>query len=1841
MSTVQLRLAAALAALVTALPAAHAAELGQDLKVQPPTLVPPQRGSLAGSLSQLSFGAADLARGAYSLPLDIETPEARGKLLAQIFPAYSAEGGLSEWGMGWKAELAIQRARVLGDLQYDDTDGFVSPWGRLVQGDDGAYYPAGLGSQVRLVRAASGWQANLGDGTIYTFAAADAVTTPDGTFAWMLSRVDSLHGDSTHLSWLRNASGRSFLQSVRWGGRHDGTQYEAQLGYETVARPFTSYGSGSPLVLDRRVVQVVVKARAGAALSERWHYDLGYTTSPLGPAFYLTSAKRTFASGASEPVALYDYDLGIEHLQAARLEAVPALDTYLMLSNGLGLQTNKSATIDIEQNGLTDLEHSYAGALVRYTGSGFTLEALPARTGLEDPRCRPADSIANEPRALARMLPGAVDPHVVVVRPDSGAFASTVTICSRAGMALGSTPLPGSWRLDATTRMTDVDSDQRPDLVRFYGNGVQVSRNTSTATSWSFQTLPGQPLEPAVSGATVWVLDVNGDGKPDLTARSSSAFVVWYGKGHGRFESVGKILPLRQLDGSSVVDLAGFQFSHGDFNGDGLSDVLLSKGQRAYTFLNQGDHYAQAAVPGLANLPFSFSYPVFADLRGSGNPELVFVDGRHAKSIALATPSTGLLRRADDGKGTVIQLGYSRVRPEPGITHRYALLSSLTVASTGQGSVTYSYEYGKAIWHSVGRYLVGFASATKLSPRLSERVDFWNDDDVSGVVLATVDRDSTTPAIERFTTSTLEAVRFRGLDWRRPRGTESGYRPAAGGAALSTRVDFETWQDLCPLRVRSTLPGVIVTKEETLAAVPALVGELHCLPATQRMWGVHDDATRNFDHRLDITRDELGQVTRVAQLGPMGTWIMQENSYQADGRLATSGAPGRGLTRLGYDALGRLTQVVAVDGSITRVAAIDPVTDALRELADDRGGAVSTQGFGYDGLGRLASVWGNVAGTTPAQPSQQLAYRYASAEKPGAIDVRTAVDVAAGRSRREVELQAASGDKLATARWTGAWLIDGLAGNDRASLTKRGYDRAPVAGSEGILEATLAGLYATDVRELETTVGAGFGFTALQTTQHEEAAAGTRSSSWELRGAELVERTVANGTFVREVARDAAGQIVRHRDELGVEHRYGYDGMGRLVHVTTPDGVHRLSYDAYGRTTRIVRSGVATVDLAYHPTSGLLVEKRYADAGGQLVRRELTSYDAIGRQTGLGMRRADGAARELGLQYDGEGLGAGGSRLPGQLGRLSVIRAEQLERRLQHDAAGRLVQLVARLGNGWRELTRDMTYFADGAPRTTVFTVRDQSGAVLETRRLTTEVDEYGRVARALLDGAELYRLSRDGRGRLATAHLADGHVLTAEYDPVTAKRRGFALSGPVVSSGVAWRLDARGLVASERFTRAGSARTRTYGYGGRGELTTASDGSASTSYTYTSSGLPLDIRDDLGQRRVRPSGSTLDVGGVAYRWDAAGRVVRRGDTSFEYGPGGELDVARRGARTVRYFYDEANLRALKTVDGIPVRADVEGAVLTAAGLVLPVEIDGITVGVIDAGRFRTIATDARGTPISDEAGAEHLGSPYGARTTRGARAETLDFTRLGYDADLGSVRMGARDYDPTLSQFWTPDPLFLENLEKCQGSPLECNLYGYAKGNPLSFVDPRGTQSVEWKTESGKAEALIQHADTIKSTASVKWLDNKIDLVSNKLSLTLLKAEVSTVAWMLVGPSAADQRRAGDMIGMGLEPQPPTFTLELKGFGTYAEAGIGGDGPQVGAGIRALSIEAKLYQCAGICVGGSLELGVKAEYGISGTTIKAPGVSASVTMGIDWYAVSIWRRDFLQYMFGDYGQYF
>ncbi|MBI2602420.1 MAG: VCBS repeat-containing protein [Deltaproteobacteria bacterium] len=83
---------------------------------------------------------------------------------------------------------------------------------------------------------------------------------------------------------------------------------------------------------------------------------------------------------------------------------------------------------------------------------------------------------------------------------------------------------------------------------------------------------------------------------------------------------------------------------------------------------------------------------------------------------------------------------------------------------------------------------------------------------------------------------------------------------------------------------------------------------------------------------------------------------------------------------------------------------------------------------------------------------------------------------------------------------------------------------------------------------------------------------------------------------------------------------------------------------------------------------------------------------------------------------------------------------------------------------------------------------------------------------------------------------------------------------------------------------------------------------------------------------------------------------------------------------------------------------------------------------------------------------------PYGTEPEDGPKTENRRFTGQDFEKQLGLYLFGQRYYSPALGTFISPDPVFLEQPELCLEDPISCNLYSYAKNQPLRYTDPSGT---------------------------------------------------------------------------------------------------------------------------------------------------------------------------------------
>ena len=937
-----------------------------DHLVQPPTLAPPETGSITGTLASLAFGSSDLMRGSFSLPGPFEAPTGRAPLLAQIFPNYAPENGLSEWGMGWRSPLTIRRHRLTGSLDYE-TDGFSGPWGRLSQGDDGNWYPLNLNSRAVHQWMDESWNILLPDGTRYVFS--EAERTPRGIFAWHLTEVVSVVGDRTSLIY-QESGGRKYLDRVVYGSKASPESYEIRISYEDVATPIVSYESDAPKTLSQRVDKVKVYVFIHGEKKLRWIQDLSYEDAKTGPAFYLTSVTRQFASGAIEPAVTYTYYRSAEHLRELHFQDAALLEEVRLEFGEDGFQPSQSAFIDRHSDGVTELEDAKTLRLASFVGGSWLVEPSPTDTGQKHRLCPLGRNDARGPRTFAYMLDGNMDPQVVAMRLVWNAGPKTeMVLCQRDGRKLSQTLIGAHLgRLGPLRRLTDLDRDFRADYVAVGSGTVSMLPNTSDEVNLGFGERVDQFLlingQKAPMPEIAWFRDLNGDLNVDLIARYENEIVIWFGLGGFTFNPEGTRLDLIRADGQPFLGLADKGVYFVDANRDSLQDLLITSRGQATLLTNHASEFRELPVPALAEMDMSLARPVLLDVSGRGNIELLFAEGDLARYAALSTASTGLLKSVDDGRGNKFTLSYKRMDAVRGARARSTVLDYIVRTTAGEAGYTQSFSYHDAAIHGSGGFLVGFRSVESVLGRRLERSLFHIDEAIPGLLkqMEIVDLEQAAPS--RIETLSHERREYEGVPWLRPIGRTEGWQDdQSGNSSWISEVVEEYASEFCPRKVVKETEFGVLHRSTQYADPERLRSALHCLVERETLTGVHDELDLNFQHEQEVLRNDLGQPETYVQHGANTNRISQHIQYDEFNRPWRIGTPGRGQTTIEYEqATGLMNAVIAPDGIRTIVQARDPLTEVLHQIDTERSNVNYEQHFRYarsihrmrlrDGFGR-------------------------------------------------------------------------------------------------------------------------------------------------------------------------------------------------------------------------------------------------------------------------------------------------------------------------------------------------------------------------------------------------------------------------------------------------------------------------------------------------------------------------------------------------------------------------------------------------------------------------------------------------------------------------------------------------------------------------------------------------------------------------------------------------------------------------------------------------------------------------------------------------------------------------
>ena len=949
------------------------------------------------------------------------------------------------------------------------------------------------------------------------------------------------------------------------------------------------------------------------------------------------------------------------------------------------------------------------------------------------------------------------------------------------------------------------------------------------------------------------------------------------------------------------------------------------------------------------------------------------------------------------------------------------------------------------------------------TPHEEERAHFRQDDEFAGVLVRQVQFDRRQADQKRAQIFDYERFLYHGVPSLRLQQESSGWLSPTGDYTPAIRNHHTAFAEgFCPTVSETTGDAGVETIKRSLARVRPLAGLPHCLATQLVTSGRHPDAALNFTESRHIDRDADGRVTATRMdLGWQPSLTLQSLTYDKYHRIASVCNAKEGCTRAGYDAAtGDLATVSAPDGTQTTVANRAEISGQVTSLAFDQGSAVATYHFAYDGHERLAASWDDTAGLPASVLREQYTYAYASDTHPAQIGKLRQVDADTSLATRQLALATATGSPI-TDLVAGAqgWASDGLQQKDLASLIERSWRHAAPLGS--VDDLTYDRLF-TGAIPLGQVDSLATGQTLRQQSTPQQHRTRVLTESRALLGNHLVHDLALNGRLQDRLETSFAGDLVAREDALGARTAFSYDTQGRLRKLTLPDGTrHGVSYDAAGRVHQVQRDGLGTLDYTYvkggkQPETMTLTDKK-----GQRVRQVHWLYDAMGRVVQRTHEAPGVSADTYTFRYDGKL--ADGTLVPGQRGRLSQVRGPGYRKTFRYDAAGLLSQQETAF-DGWQTIVQDFTYFLDERVKRSHTRILAADGSLRQTQLLDYQLDSQARLQGTTLNGRPLYGVEYDALNRPAHVSLdAGAFAATLSYDPVTGAADGTYIEtqDAAWSGSSSWSLNDDGRVDAERLAVDADTRQRSYAYDARGFLTGYDeDTQARVTYDHPAMGLPPTAQphDDAGRRTHTDDGARLT-----------------------YGPTGDIASVRRGSSTIDYLYDEAGHRLAKLEGGRFSVAYTAAGVVTDRDIVTAVTVNDHLLGALVNDQVQPLLADARGSVLAAPQFLDWTG-PFGDRKTHPSIAHALDYVGRGFDADLGWIRMGQRDYSPKERRFTAPDPLFLAEPWRCVDSPDECNLYSYARNNPLSFVDPEGTRAQEvgqCKVSGNYESRIFQNAES------------------------------------------------------------------------------------------------------------------------------------------------------------------
>ncbi|NPU84133.1 MAG: hypothetical protein HPY65_06565 [Syntrophaceae bacterium] len=517
--------------------------------------------------------------GDAKISIPIVVPPGRAGMAPSLTLSYSSSAGNGWIGTGWNIETGfIQRQTKFG-LNYADDTSFAfrsaGASGDLVSLGSGNFGMK-IETEFSKFQYISGyWQVTARDGKRYYYGqTSDARQTNSAgqIFKWLLNRIEDPNGNYITFSYVSDAR-ETYVYEIRYTGNSSGLSPTSLVRFHYMGRnDALTYGIGRDLVNVNKLLKAIEVKAASEATSVRV-YGFEYAE----------------ASHTREPILnkIQQYDnSAYYYASTGQIIGGNALPPIVITADS-SQTTIPYGTHSVEPQSKVDLNYKFV--IGDFNGDNLT-DYMWLHTYLDE--------------------------RVVYLRQGNGSFNSG-TYSSGGGV------YRSGWKFVTG----DFDGDGRTDymILSINTNERFVYRSNGAGNFLSAVRTAGDVSYNLYATWNLTTGDFNGDGKTDIMwiNPTNNKRTVYLSAGNGQFNA--------GLTSGENVNYSAYQFTTGDFNGDGRTDYMwvdMYQNKRAvYISSGTGGFSAPVSTNDGRNYSLTTWNVTTGDFNGDGKTDYMWVRG--------------------------------------------------------------------------------------------------------------------------------------------------------------------------------------------------------------------------------------------------------------------------------------------------------------------------------------------------------------------------------------------------------------------------------------------------------------------------------------------------------------------------------------------------------------------------------------------------------------------------------------------------------------------------------------------------------------------------------------------------------------------------------------------------------------------------------------------------------------------------------------------------------------------------------------------------------------------------------------------------------------------------------------------------------------------------------------------------------------------------------------------------------------------------------------------------------------------------------------------------------------